>query len=601
MRRVVAAVGVALAVTVVVGPGAAGAHNAGRVELLVSNLQFSHDGPDTGSGVKVSADLVDRDSGASAAGFAVVVSAVGADGSSAGPVTLLDTGGIGHYEGRLAILPGSWTVTAKADQGTSALPALGSTRTTRLKFDARGVVARGASEGGTSDLGVWIALGVAGLVLAAGAFLMMTRRTSGPVTEPVGRAVGLLVIAVGVAALVGPIPGAGAQETTTTVPQYGSRPVNITLEVRTDYQDSLPSPLYIPLRARLTDPGTGQPVADPYTVQATVRVPEGAKEAYDFAYPHGTVAGAEAGAYNGVVIVPAGGRWTVIANAYDTREAEGGRLPRSLGVAQLEVEATGAALQTTQGRTSSDVAGNVNPRAETSEVALLFVHTVVGGLWFALAAVMVLLGLPNRRRLLSAQLSDLLDRNVRRLAQGLLWSTVLVWGTGLLNLQKAVPFAPPLSSAQATRLFRLPYAKPYTLALYTKIGLYALLTVSALALVKEARRRVAEFDDASFRADRAEAAAASATQSVRDAAVPPQAAIPLTPRRSATATATAIAPRPSAAARSSAALPPATSDAPAATFRIAAASLALGGGAIVFCVTVLKYCHILSEAVRGLQ
>ena len=40
---------------------------------------------------------------------------------------------------------------------------------------------------------------------------------------------------------------------------------------------------------------------------------------------------------------------------------------------------------------------------------------------------------------------------------------------------------------------------------------------------------------------------------------------------------------------------------PACRFRLAAASLAVGGGAIVFCVTVLKYCHILSEAVRGLQ
>jgi len=38
-----------------------------------------------------------------------------------------------------------------------------------------------------------------------------------------------------------------------------------------------------------------------------------------------------------------------------------------------------------------------------------------------------------------------------------------------------------------------------------------------------------------------------------------------------------------------------------AAFRVAVASVAAGGGAIIFCVTVLKYCHILSEAVRGLQ
>jgi hypothetical protein len=416
------------------------------------------------------------------------------------------------------------------------------------------------------------------------------------------RAGGLVLVAAWSVMLVAGAAGAGAQETTTTVPQYGTRPVTIALEVRTDNPDPLPSPLYVPLRARLTDAGTGRPMADPYTVRASVRPSPGAtppdprgneasKEAYDFAYPHGTVEGAEAGVYNGVVIVPAGGRWTVIVNAYNTKEADTAKLPRSLGLAQIEVEATGPALQTAQGRRSSDVAGNTTPKAQTSEIALLFAHSIVAGLWFALAGLMVLMGLPNRRRLLSAQLSDILDRNLRRMAQGLLWATVLVWGTGLLNLKKAVAFAPPLSSAQATRLFRLPYAKPYTLALYTKIGLYALLTLGALALVKEARRRVAEFDDARFRSERAAAVDPSPSPSPSTS----PGAIPFTPR-----TGTAVATRPSPVS------PPVANRAPGAAassplFRIATASLVAGGGAIVFCVTVLKYCHILSEAVRGLR
>jgi hypothetical protein len=508
------------------GPGVASAHNAGRVELLITNLKFEH----TGQGVTVSAHLIDRDSGAQAAGFAIVVSASAANGASAGPIALTDPGGTGRYEGFLPIAVGSWTVTARAEQGASALPALGSTRVAEVKVGGSGVV-----------------------------------------------------------------QSADAPEaTTTTVPQYGTRPVNITLEVRTDYPDTLPSSLYIPLRARLTDVETGQPVADPYTVRASVRVPgQSSTEAYDFAYPHGTVEGAEPGVYNGVVIVPAGGRWTVVVNAYNTKEAETARLPHAVGGGQIEVEATGPALQTAQGRRSNDVAGNLNPRAETSEVALLFLHSIVAGLWFALAALLALLALPNRRRFLAGHLSELLDRNVRKLTRGFFWTTVVVWGTGLLNLQKAVAFPPPLSSAQATRLFRLPYAKPYTLALYTKIGLYAMLTVGALALVKEARRRVAEFDDARFRAERAEAAAASGAGPV----VPHAGAIPLTPRRAATALATR--PAPAVAQR------PTTNGSPAAAvgtaYRVAAASLALGGVAMVFCVTVLKYCHILSEAVRGLQ
>lgn len=520
MRR--AAVVLVLAVVGLLESGIASAHNAGRVELLVTNLAFHR----TADGLAVGASLIDRDSGEVAAGFAVVVTASAADGATAGPVTLTDPKGSGRYEGLLPLGPGDWTVTARAEQGSSTTPALGSSKTAKVKVDAATAVEEGT-------------------------------------------------------------PG----ETVTTVPQYATRPVNIALEVRTDYPDTLPSPLYIPLRARVTDAETGQPVADPYAVRAVVKVPgQASTEAYDFAYPHGTVEGAEAGVYNGVVIVPAGGRWTIVVNAYNVRDTETNRLPQALGVGQIEVEAAGPALQTAQGRKSNDVAGNINPKAEESEVALLFIHSIVAGIWFALAALLVVMGLPNRRRWLSSHLSELLDRNIRKITQGVLWSTVLVWGTGLLNLQKAVAFPPPLSSSQATRLFRLPYARPYTLALYTKIGLYVLLTVAALALVKEAKRRVAEFDDARFRSELAEA-----TASVATSLPPTHGAIAFTPRRSATAVATRPTP----------AIMPKADGAPAAAtgtaFRLAVASLVAGGAAIIFCVTVLKYAHILSETVRGLQ
>jgi len=190
--------GAALAVAVaMVAPGVAWAHSAGRVQLLVTNLGFSHGmAPGQmgqmghmGPGLMVSADLIDRDSGASAAGFAIVVTATGADGASAGPVTLTDPRGTGHYEGRLAVGPGAWKVTARAEQGTSALPALGSTRTTEVKLDTSGAVTHGGAAGGGSGPGVWIALAAAALVLAVGGFLVMTRKTGGPATEPMGQRV----------------------------------------------------------------------------------------------------------------------------------------------------------------------------------------------------------------------------------------------------------------------------------------------------------------------------------------------------------------------------------------------------------------------------
>jgi hypothetical protein len=186
MPRALGALGAVLAVAALVAPGAAWAHSAGRVQLLVINLEFGHH---PGMGLTVSADLIDRDSGASAAGFAIDVSARGADGASAGPVTLTDPRGTGHYEGLLAVGPGSWTVTARATQGTSALPALGSTRTAEVKFDKSGAVTQGGAHGGGSNLAVWVALAGAALVLAVGGFLVMTRKTGGSATEPVGQRV----------------------------------------------------------------------------------------------------------------------------------------------------------------------------------------------------------------------------------------------------------------------------------------------------------------------------------------------------------------------------------------------------------------------------
>src|SRR5205823_7497863 len=67
LRRL--AVLIVLVAAAVVGTaGGAEAHSAGRVQLLVTNLQFNRMGHD----LMVSADLIDRDSGASAAGFAIV-------------------------------------------------------------------------------------------------------------------------------------------------------------------------------------------------------------------------------------------------------------------------------------------------------------------------------------------------------------------------------------------------------------------------------------------------------------------------------------------------------------------------------------------------
>jgi hypothetical protein len=58
-----------------------------------------------------------------------------------------------------------------------------------VKFDKSGAVTQGGAHGGGSNLAVWVALAGAALVLAVGGFLVMTRKTGGSATEPVGQRV----------------------------------------------------------------------------------------------------------------------------------------------------------------------------------------------------------------------------------------------------------------------------------------------------------------------------------------------------------------------------------------------------------------------------
>jgi hypothetical protein len=183
LRR--AAIGTVLAAALCLIPAAAYAHNAGRVELLVTNLKFAP----TAGGTGVRADLIDRDSGDVAAGFAIVVTAREESGAQVGPVTMLDPQGSGHYEGVLVTRPGAWTVTAKADQGSSALPALGSSRTVTVNLDEKGAVTEVRGQGGGSDTATWLALTGAGAVLALGAYLLLAHKNGATSTPPIGQRV----------------------------------------------------------------------------------------------------------------------------------------------------------------------------------------------------------------------------------------------------------------------------------------------------------------------------------------------------------------------------------------------------------------------------
>jgi hypothetical protein len=408
--------------------------------------------------------------------------------------------------------------------------------------------------------------------------------------------------------LAGAAPVAAQDTTNTSVnpaSRLGTKPVTVQLELRTDYPDQLPSPLYVPLRVRLLDPATGAPVPDAYHIKARVDTPgKASTEAYEFAYPYGDTDGALPGVYHGIVIVPAGGRWKVLVNAFNVRDDERNALPVSLGVAEIEVEATGPALESTLGNNDQTQAGSNQPSMKVSEVVLLYAHSGLGGLWFMMAAAVILVGLPSRRRLLSPAVNQWLDRNVRKFGAGLAWTTGLLWVSGIVNLQDMVAYDPPLSADQWNRLDILPYAKPYVTALYAKIAMYALLSLAALPLIREAKRRASEFDGVR-RGEQREGVRVNGDTDGGAAVAPAPAPEPV-PAGSVAATAgttrEAVATVSRPAARPARVRPPIPVPVPATRFsgsaRLGILAVAAGGPVIILCVTILKYAHILSEQLR---
>ena len=204
---------------------------------------------------------------------------------------------------------------------------------------------------------------------------------------------------------------------------------------------------------------------------------------------------------------------------------------------------------------------------EITEIVLLYGHTGLGAGWFFLAAAVAFLGHPARRRILSSQFGQVLDRNAGRVTAALAWTTGLLWASGILNLFNSTAYDPPLSGGQWNRLELLPYAQPYIAALYLKVAVYTVLTVATVALIRESKRRALEFDTERLLEDRA-ARGQSATEGQLLVRTPvAAAAVP---------------------ARSSR------------TALLAMIAVTVGIPVIILCVTVLKYAHILSEQLRAL-
>jgi hypothetical protein len=161
-----------------------------------------------------------------------------------------------------------------------------------------------------------------------------------------------------------------------------------------------------------------------------------------------------------------------------------------------------------------------------------------------------------------------------------------------------VPYQVPLSIGAVQRVFRLPYGKPYFLALGIKLLAYAAMIGATIPLIARARRRASLWTGAS--------------NPMADSPLEPQASDPWEPRDQALVTTAAarpagvagysrppVADRPEDAARTLRAGPGRSESRDPAGGPLPLMVFATGGTVIVLAVTLLKYLHVLSEAIRA--
>ena len=339
------------------------------------------------------------------------------------------------------------------------------------------------------------------------------------------------------------------------------------------------SEYYVPVHVTIINADTNQPASEPYDLFAAATSRSG-----EVTQAFSLVELPAAGAYSGFVIVPHGGPWTITAsvNRRQDERTPGPPVTYAQGTVELDVEA--ASLSSAPGGVPQQQRG-----ARPLEVAVLAAHTFLALGWGLAVALLALLTLPFGRRVLSEGGANALDRHLPLLVRSIWWITGGVALTGVYNLANSVPYRVPLSLAGAHRVFRLPYAEPYYLTLGAKLVAYAAMVAATIPLMVRARRR------ASLWAGRPDRATESPAQET--------AFDPWEDRHPALVTTAARLGLPhSRGAKAEHRAP--GSPKPLEIEHLAGSPLPFvvlfaGGTVIIIAVTLLKYLHLISEAVRG--
>jgi hypothetical protein len=240
-----------------------------------------------------------------------------------------------------------------------------------------------------------------------------------------------------------------------------------------------------------------------------------------------------------------------------------------------------------QGKTTIEVSGSAVPvsrpnagrgiKGRVWEVLVLWGHSAAAAAWLAFIALFAALALPAARRRISEVGLYHLEERFDLLLKGTWTAAGLTVASGTYLLLKQTAYKTPFSPSAVHGVFALPYARPYFLALGTKLALYTLMIGASLPLIREARRQLCT-------------GASTVTKS--PSAPDPWAATPQAPATGRTLVA-AAPPVVAAPARPASGRGPGRMGA-----RLGALVVAGGGVGLWICVTLLKYFHELVEASR---
>lgn len=273
------------------------------------------------------------------------------------------------------------------------------------------------------------------------------------------------------------------------VPGRAAPALDIRLE-RDPRPGALSSALAVNLKVTVTEGGTGAAPGDSFDVYAFAEPPNGnggaATETFPCAQEHDNSPEVPRGVYLCTVLVDHGGAWRFHSV-----------------VNRLRLNTTDQPV--TLGRAAQDFAidtAEVAPRLDANrikgrfvEVALLWGHTAAAGVWLVAAAVVAALALPALRRRLSTHGIHRLEDRFDVVAKAVWTSTAVLVGSGAYLLVNQTAYDTPFSSTSLDAVSRLPYGKPYFLALGIKLAVYSVMLAATFALLRQARRQLRLGDD----------------------------------------------------------------------------------------------------------